>query len=96
MAGGACTLIGFGVPSRCIQSDDPNIVSIDALVVEEISGLGVVDYTMPFFDGHTGPPAGALVLQVQVAPRVNLSAAPSTPTWFRITFSSTQQPIQLS
>lgn len=49
----------------------PNIVSMNALVVEEISGLGVVGYTMPFFDGYTPahqPAPGGLVFQAQVAP----------------------------
>ncbi|KAK0730100.1 hypothetical protein B0H67DRAFT_678011 [Lasiosphaeris hirsuta] len=30
-----------------------NVVSMDDLVLEEISGLGVVGYTMPCFDGYT-------------------------------------------
>ncbi|KAK3363813.1 hypothetical protein B0T25DRAFT_442257 [Lasiosphaeria hispida] len=31
----------------------PNVVWMNALVVEEISGLGVVGYTMPFLDGYS-------------------------------------------
>ncbi|KAK0617152.1 hypothetical protein B0T14DRAFT_568686 [Immersiella caudata] len=31
----------------------PNVVAIKALVVEEVSGLGVVGYAMPYLDGYS-------------------------------------------